>query len=92
MQFLVQDEISGQTLREKQRKSKIAMSLWLKTITGERLNPCTLSSSGVGGCMHLCQRHRDFYGKGDAALLHCREKPHACPICSCRASGSYQLE
>lgn len=58
MHFLAGDEISGQNLGEKERKPEIAARLWLKAIAGERINPCTLSSSQLGDCVHLCQRHK----------------------------------
>lgn len=73
MQFLAQVEVYGGTLRE--RKPKIAASPWFKAVAREHLNPCTLSSSGLGGCVCLCQRHTNFYGRGYGAWLHCRQKP-----------------
>lgn len=75
MHFLAGDEISGQNLGEKERKPKIATSLWLKAIAGERINPCTLSSSRLGDCVHLCQRDTNFYGQGYGTWLGCRKKP-----------------
>lgn len=95
-QFLALDEISGQTLREKREESLKQLSPWLKAITRKCLNPCTLSSSGVGDCMWMCQRHK-FLWPGIwsfAKLLTEAPRPvlFAKNNCSCRVSDSYQQE
>lgn len=81
--------------REKGRKPKIAASPWLKAIIRKCLNPCTLSSSGVGDCMYMCQRHKFLWpGIWSFAKLQA-ETPH--PIlfaknnCSCQVSKDGHL-
>lgn len=80
--------------REKGRKPKIAVSPWLKAITRKRLNPCALSSSGVGDCTCMCQRHKFLWPVTWSFPKHQAEIPHpvlfAKKNCSCRVSDSYQ--
>lgn len=82
-------------LLEPQRKPKIATILWLKAITGERRNPCTLSSSRVGDCVHWCQR-QTFLWPTIWSLTALQEETlhHSLFVrsnCCCQASGSYQV-
>lgn len=85
-------------LLQPQRKPKIATSLWLKAITGERINPCTLSSSRVGDCVYWCQRQKFLWPTIWSLAALQKETLHHflfvrsnyCNYC-CYASGSHQV-